>query len=324
MAAMNLLESPVNPGDQLDRYRIDRVVARSNTATIFHATDLRNGDEVAIKVPHPEMKNDPAFANRFSRELEIGEILDHPSIIKVIADADRARTYMVMEWFPGKTLREILNEERKLAPERAVHIAVQICDALEYVHGRGILHRDLRPENVLVGPEDRIKLIDFGGAITTGARRFTFTKLSQLIGASEYGSPEELKGKRGDARSDIYSLAVMLYEMLTGRLPFQGSDPYERITGYPVPPREINPEISPELQEVIYRALEREPQYRYASAHEFARDLENLDQVGVADRPELRDWKKKRGRRPSRIVVYVLIALIPIVIFGLLLYMARH
>lgn len=324
MAAMNLLESPVNPGDQLDRYRIDRIVARSNSATVFHATDLQNGNEVAIKVPHPDMKNDPAFANRFSRALEIGEILDHPGIVKIFADPSRTETYMVMEWFPGKTLREILKEEKKLPPARAVHIAVQICDALEYIHGRGILHRDLRPENVIVGPEDRIKLIDFGGAITTSARRFTFTKLSQVVGASGYGSPEELKGKRGDARSDIYSLAVMLYEMLTGRLPFQGSDPYERITTPPVPPREIDPAISPQLQEVIYRAMEREPQYRYPSAHEFARDLENLDEVGVADRPELRDWKKKRGLGPSKVVLYVLIALIPIVIFGLLLYMARH
>jgi serine/threonine-protein kinase len=167
-------------------------------------------------------------------------------------------------------------------------------------------------------------VIDFGGAVKTGARRLTLTRLSQAIGASEYVSPEELKGKRGDTRSDIYSLGVMLYEMLTRKMPFQESEPYDRVLNYPIPPGEIDPAISPQLQEVIYRALEREPQNRYANAHSFAEDLQNLDAVGVADRPELQDWKKKRGQQSKRFVLYVLIALIPIAIFGLLLYMARR
>jgi len=117
---------------------------------------------------------------------------------------------------------------------------------------------------------------------------------------------------------------VMLYEMLTGKMPFEGSEPYDRIMNYPVPPREIDPTISPQLQEVIYRALEREPQNRYPNAHNFAKDLQNLDAVGVADRPELRDWKKRRGQQSKKVLFYALIVLIPILIFGLLLYMARR
>jgi serine/threonine-protein kinase len=269
------------------------------------------------------MKNDPSFVDRFKREVEIGELLDHPGVIKVIADPDRTGIYLVMEWFEGKTLRELLKEEQKLAPERAVRIAVAIADALEYIHARGIVRLDIRPENIIVGAGDRIKVIDFGGAVKTGARRLTLTRLSQAIGASEYVSPEELKGKHGDARSDIYSLGVMLYEMLTGKMPFQESEPYDRILNYPIPPREIDPAISPQLQEVIYRALEREPQNRYANAHDFARDLQNLDAVGVTDRPELRDWTKKR-KKSRKFVLYALIALIPLAIFGLLLYMARR
>jgi len=183
---------------------------------------------------------------------------------------------------------------------------------------------DIRPENIMVGAGDHIKLTDFGGAVKTGARRLTLTRLSQVIGTSEYVSPEELKGKRGDARSDIYGLGVMLYEMLTGKMPFQDSEPYDRLMNYPIPPREIDPAISPQLQEVIYRALERDPQNRYATAQDFAKDLQNLDTVGVADRPELRDWKKRRGPQSKKVLLYLLIALIPILIFGLLLYMARR
>jgi len=321
---MKILDAPLNPGDQLDHYEIVDVVARSSETTLFAAKDLRNGSVVFIKVPHPEMKNDPSFVDRFKREAEIGELSDHPGVIKVIADPDRTGIYMVMEWFEGKTLREILKEEQKLAPERGVRIAVAIADALEYIHARGIVRLDIRPENIIVGAGDRIKVIDFGGAVNTGARRLTLTRLSQAIGTSEYVSPEELKGKRGDVRSDIYSLGVMLYEMLTGKIPFQESEPYDRILNYPIPPREIDPAISPQLQEVIYRALERDPQNRYATAHDFAKDLQSLDTVGVADRPELRDWKKRRGPQSKKVLLYLLIALIPIVIFGLLLYMARR
>ena len=324
MAAMKLLESPVNPGDKLDHYRIDRVVAHSIEATIFQATDLRNGSEVAIKVPHAEMKSDSTFADRFSRELEIGERLDHPGVVKLIADPDRTKSYMVMEWFPGKTLRDILKEEQRLAPEHAVLIATEIANALEYIHTSGIVRLDIRPENIMVGAGDHIKLIDFGGAVKTGARRLTLTRLSQVIGTSEYVSPEEVKGRRGDARSDIYGLGVMLYEMLTGKMPFQDSEPYDRLMNHPIPPREIDPAISPQLQEVIYRALERDPRNRYATAHNFAKDLQNLDAVGVADRPELRDWKKRRGQQSKKVLLYVLIAIIPILIFGLLVYMARR
>jgi serine/threonine protein kinase len=248
--------------------------------------------------------------------------------MKVIIDDGRSRLYMVMEWVEGRLLRQILNEQKKLPPERTVRIALGICDALGYIHSRGIVHRDLKPENIMVDAEDRIKLIDFGIASKAGARRLTFAKLSQIMGTPEYISPEQVKGKRGDARSDIYALGVMLYEMLTGRAPFQGPNPFaimnDRMLNSPVPPREIDPEISPQLQEIIYRALERDPKNRYANAREFAWDLEHPDQVGVAERPELRDWKRRRTPWARRILFYVMLALIPVAIFALLLYVARH
>lgn len=318
----------LHPGDQLDHYRIETLVARSGMASIFRATDLRTGRLVAIKIPHPEMEGDPLFFDRFHREAEIGKKLDHPGVMKVMPDDEQSRLYMAMEWVDGRLLRQILNETRKLPTERAVRITLAILDALNYIHSHGIVHRDLKPENVMVNGNDHIKLIDFGIAGSAGSRRLTFTKITQAMGTPDYISPEQVRAKRGDARSDLYAVGVMLYEMLTGRVPFTGPNPFvimnDRLLNNPVPPREIDPEVSPQLQEIIYRALERDPKKRYSSAREFAWDLEHQEQVGVADREELHNWKRRRSPWPRKILFYILLALIPIAIFGLLLLVARR
>jgi serine/threonine-protein kinase len=315
-------------GDQLDHYRIEALVARSGMASIYRGTDTRNGRQVAIKIPHPEVESDPALYDRFHREEEIGKLLDHPGVMKVFADEQRSRVYMVMEWVDGSLLRKILDEAHKLPPERAVHLALRILDTLEYIHSRGVVHRDLKPENVMVDNSDNIKLIDFGIAANAKARRLTFAKLSQTMGTPDYISPEQVKGKRGDARSDLYALGVMLYEMLTGKVPFSGENAFlimnDRLLNNPVPPRELDPAITPALQEIIYRAMERDPRNRYATAHDFALDLQHQDKVGVAVRPELHNWKDRRAPRSRQILFYIALALIPVVIFALLLYVAKH
>ncbi len=215
-----------------------------------------------------------------------------------------------------------------MPPERAIKITLGILKALEYIHKNGVVHRDLKPENIMLDPEDNIKLIDFGIASQAGAKRLTYAGFTQALGSPDYISPEQVKGKRGDARSDLYAVGIMLYEMLSGKTPFSGPSPLavmnDRLINHPLPPREAEPSITPQLQEVLYRALEREPKNRYPSAHSFALDLEHLDQVGVAQRTELTDWKKRKSVTWRKILVRVGLAAIPFALFGVMLLLSHH
>jgi serine/threonine protein kinase len=323
---MGFLDS-VEAGTQIDSYRIEEVVARSGMASIFRAVDLRDNRVVALKIPHPDMEADPILFDRFQRESGIGERLNHPGVMRVFGGESRSRVYMVMEWCDGRLLRRILSEGR-ISQDRAIRIAINVLEALEYIHENGVVHRDLKPENIMVGMDDNIKLIDFGIAGDAAAKRLTYANFTATLGTADYISPEQVKGKRGDGRSDIYSMGVILYEMLTGKPPFTGDSPLEimndRLLNYPVPPSVVEPTISPQLQEVLYRALERDPKNRYANARDFAHDLEHLDQVGVEERPEMNNWHKRKKQLPRQILYYSALALIPVVILFLMVLVARH
>ena len=320
-----------HPGDTLDHFQLDSIVATSGMATVFRAHNLEDGRQVAIKIPHPEVEGDPTLWERFKREEEIGTRIDHPGIMKVFPNPGRTQVYMVMEWIDGRLLRSILNEEksgnRHLSPDRAVRLTMAICNALDYIHAQGIVHRDLKPENIMVSDRDDIHLIDFGIAGSAGSRRLTFAHFSQSMGTPDYISPEQVKGKRGDARSDIYSLGIMLYEMLTGQVPFTGSNPFsvmnDRLLNQPIPPRTLEPAVTPQLQEIVYRALERDPRNRYASAREMAHDLGHQSEVGIAVRAEEANWKHRQSPSTRRVLLILALVLIPVAVFALLLLVAR-
>ena len=318
----------IESGSQIDYYRIESPVARSGMASIFRAIDTRDNRQVALKIPHPDMEADPILSDRFQREAGIGEKLNHPKVMRVYGGEKRSRIYMVMEWCEGRLLRQIMDEGR-ISPDRAIRIATEVLDALDYIHSNGVVHRALKPENIMVDEEDNIKLIDFGIAGDSAARRLTYANFTATLGTPNYISPEQVQGKRGDGRSDIYAAGVILYEMLTGKLPFSGPTPMaamnDRLLNYPLPPSVADPSVSPQLQEVLYRALERDPRNRYPKARDFEHDLEHLDEVGVEDRVELRDWQKRKSQLSRKILYYGALALIPVAVLLMMILLShRH
>ena len=322
------LMTTIEAGETLDHYRLEATVAHSGMSTLYRATDLRDGRQVAIKIPHAEMESDPVLLERFKREHEIGRELDHKGIVKTYDGEERSRLYMVLEWVDGRLLRALLNDKRKLPIDRAEMITLGICDALDYMHKHGVVHRDLKPENVMVDEWNRVKLIDFGIAMKEDARRLTFAGPSPLLGTPDYISPEQVKGQRGDQRSDIYALGAMLYEMLTGQPPFSGPNPLavmnERVLTDPTPARKLNPEISPQLQEILSRAMERDPRHRYATAAEMAWELEHQDQVGVEEGRRGVALHKRMSLGGRKMMLYAGLVLVPILIFGLMIVLARR
>lgn len=314
--------TPLHAGERLDHYLLEELISRGGMASVFRATDTRTGTQVAIKVPHPEAECDPVLFDRFQREAEVGRKLDHPGIVKVLAGEKRSRVYMVLEWVEGRPLRGLLDEEGALAFAGALPLAVAVCEALQYMHSEGVLHRDLKPENIMIGADGGIKIIDFGIAALAGARRLTFGNFSRRFGTPHYAAPEQVKGKRGDARTDVYQLGVIVYEMLTGRTPFTGVNDLvvlnSRLVNDPVPPREVNPDLSAGLEAVLLCALERDPARRYPTARHFASALGAPHAVA-----RYRDVPAAPGVG-SKFLFYSGLAMIPAGIFGLLVYVASH
>jgi serine/threonine-protein kinase len=286
-----------------ERFELTDLVARSNMASIFKAKDRRTGDSVAVKVPLMALESDVAGYERFNREEEIGARLNHPSILKVIkVDGTKSRPYLVMEFLDGQTLADVLAKRKPLPEPEAVSYASRIAEALEYLHANGIVHRDLKPQNIMVCTDGSLRLFDFGIARVEKARRLTFVGLTPTMGTPDYISPEQVKGKRGDNRSDIYSLGAILYEMTTGSTPFEGESPYvvmnARVTGDPPAPRKLNPNLTPAVEEIILHALERDPKQRYQTATAMREELDNYEKVEITHRDQRlrapQPWKSNR------------------------------
>lgn len=307
-----------------DRFEITDVIAKSGMASLFKANDRKTGEAVAIKVPYLQIESDPGGFDRFRREEEIGLQLQHPYILKIIPVENKSRPYLVMEYLEGQTLSELLKNVRPLPEPDAVKIASRVCEALEYMHQKGVVHRDLKPQNIMLCNDGAIRVMDFGIARAQQSRRLTFVGFTPAMGTPDYMAPEQVRGSRGDQRTDIYSLGAILYEMTTGDPPFGGDSAYvimnARVTGDPIAPRKLNPKLTPVLEEIILHAMERDPKRRYQSAADMKRELDDYEIVEMTARhtrlqaPQI--WKSRFRMVP----VVVGVILFQVLLFLILFY----
>jgi len=318
----------VSAGEKLDQYQLTDLIARSGMASIFKAEDRLSGAAVAIKVPYLQFESDVVFYGRFQREEEVGRRLHHPNIIKVLTPRHKSRMYIAMEYVDGISLRAIMRDERPLRIERALDFARQVCDAMVYMHSQGVVHRDLKPENALITAEGKVKLMDFGIALDESARRLTWSGLSTTIGTPDYMAPEQVSGRHGDARTDIYALGTMLFEMVTGNLPFAGTNVYAMMRAKanedPQPPSTFVPGLDPHLEEIILRAIERSPRSRYQSAAEMLEDLKDPARVPLTGRAKRLHPRSLRAQRVRRALWVGLFFTSLAAIFVVLIWLANR
>ncbi|HEV2583443.1 MAG TPA: serine/threonine-protein kinase [Ktedonobacteraceae bacterium] len=320
-----------NQGSKLDHYEIIRMLGHGGMNHVYRARDLRNQQEVVLKIPNDDLIGNVAVFERYKREAAIGSRLQHPHIQQLLnTDEERNSHYLVVEFIKGRTLREILDDHphEPLLQEEALRIIRQVCEALAYAHEHGVFHRDIKPENIMITESGDIKIIDFGIALLEGARRVTWRGLSGTVGTPDYMSPEQLRGERGTAASDIYAVGIVLYEMLCGHTPFESENIFavmnQHISQDPPSILQFNPHISPALATVVMRAVRRDPLKRYKSMREMLHDLEHLEDVAATPYKPDAPVSSRNRRIIIQSTVAILIFFSIATAIGLLLQYLHH
>jgi serine/threonine-protein kinase len=249
-----------------------------------------DGTFVTLKFPSTELVGDPATYERFLRELKIGQKLSHPAIPRALSiNENKTGPCLALEYIEGKSLRKLLLDGAPLSLEQSLDFISQLAEVVSYLHSHGVYHRDLKPENIIVDSHGKIHIVDFGIALLQGARRVTWQNLSDALGTPDYMAPEQIQGKRGDTRTDLYALGIILYEMQTGSVPFHGDNAlavmHQHLTATPPLPRQSNPEIPPNLEAIIMKAVRKNPKERYQSAGAFLADIKNYQEQDVSQFP---------------------------------------
>lgn len=309
-----------------ERYQILAPIGEGGMALVFLARDLRTGHDVAIKFLRPEYKENPDFISRFQREANAASKMSHHNIVNLLDVGTTENPYIVIEYVNGKTLKDIIRDSKTLPEDVSVQIAIRILSALQHAHQAGIIHRDIKPQNILVNQKGYIKVSDFGIARMVGTKTATIPDADKsVMGTVHYFSPEQAQGEMATVSSDLYSVGVVLYEMLTGKVPFDGDTPVaialQHVQARPRPLREINPDVSPSVEAVVMKALEKGPVNRYHTALEMAQALKialqspekenTLDTPVLSIQPEkLAPSKKRRRRYRERIAMAVTAAVV--------------
>ncbi len=298
------------------RYQLTERIGMGGMAIVYKAVDLKTGHNVAVKVLRPEYNEDAEFISRFQREADAAQKMTHHNIVNLLdVGVEDGNRYLVMEYVQGKTLKEVIQERGRLSAPLACQITIRILSALEHAHRAGIVHRDIKPQNILVHADGHIKVADFGIARIADAA--TLTRGDMVMGSVHYFSPEQARGEGASAASDLYSTGVVLYEMLTGRVPFDGENPVavamQHLHAQPIPIQHFAPDVPPAVSQVCLKAMEKNPALRYQSAREMAADLRaaleerqdrppqmELEQEIVQPRPHLRDDKLAEPTKKHR------------------------
>jgi serine/threonine protein kinase len=268
-----------------ERFKIIGTLGHGGFAGSFLAEDLTAHEKVVLKLPDISQLGDPAVYERFRRELAIGKLLNHEDLPVAISFSEGTPPYLVLKYFEGDTIANLLNNGTKFTVEKSVEMVANLLDALQYCHSKGVFHRDIKPENLVLGPDGHIKIIDFGIAVLEGGHRVTWRGFSGLIGTPEYMSPEQIKGERGGAKSDIYAVGCLLYQLIAGTPPFTSDNPmttmYQHLSASPKPLTSVIHNLNPAIWACIKRAMRRRKEERYSSAAEMASNLRNLDKVDL-------------------------------------------
>jgi eukaryotic-like serine/threonine-protein kinase len=277
-------------GDQFDHYQIQAHLAQGGMSDIYRAFDLVNRRDVAIKIPDQTIIGDPAQYERFQRELEVINTLNHPAILKGLGSGKYNRIpYLVTEFVDGRSLRAMIDEDAPIPSEDAILLVRKIAEGMAYCHANNVIHRDLKPENILVTTDGRPVIMDFGLALTKGSHRVTYSNLSASMGTPDYMAPEQIEGRRGDQRTDVYALGTILYEMLTGKTPFTGDTNMAIMAQHlqKDAPRldHVNSAVSAELAAIVSRCLARDPDKRYPDMKAFINGLDHPESadLGILD-----------------------------------------
>ncbi len=319
------------PGQIVDHYALLSLLGQGTASFVYLALDRNTGQKVVLKFPQDDVIGGKAIFDRYQREAQIGKLLCHPHIVQHLnQNEERQANYLVLEYLQGHTLRVLMAKYAPmlLPPDDVVALLVQVCEALIYAHNHGIIHQDMKPDNIMVLENGEVKVLDFGIAQIKGERKSVIPGFSPLIGTPDYMAPERLQGKRGSVRTDIYAVGVVLYELLCGRTPFQEQDGFafvgEHISHDPPDILDFNPSLSPMLATIVMRAIRHDADKRYEHMEDMLYDLQHISTVTPL--PYVPDAPRFGGRYRQVILLSLLIVvlMIMLILFGVLAQFVHH